>query len=143
MKHKKNAEPVPFCRLRPRSYRNTCSGTRPTVIHTYRILHVEINVSRIRKFRNYSFVHTEAQQCDTTRHDTVYLCALKSWRKGQFNLAHDTKNRGNRPKEKKTKNKKGSSEETARVIVREGSPRRKVRLRARGKDFVKQVGFKP
>ena len=47
----------------------------------------------------------------------VYLRALKSWQKGQLNLAHGTK------KENKEETKKpSSSEETARVIVREGRP---------------------
>ena len=50
------------------------------------------------------------------RYDTVDLRALKSWRDGQLNLAHG-------PKIKKNwKQKPSSSEETARAIVREGSP---------------------
>ena len=55
---------------------------------------------------------------DTIRYDTVDLRALKSWRDGQRNLAHDseTKNKD------KIKQKPSSPEETDRAIVREGSP---------------------
>ena len=41
--------------------------------------------SLIRKARDY-----------TVRYDIVYLRALKSWRKSQLNLAHDTENGGNK-----------------------------------------------
>jgi len=52
----------------------------------------------------------------------VYLRVLKQLMGGQLNLAHGTKKNKNM---RKLKQKPGSSEETVRSIVHEGSPGRR------------------
>jgi len=71
-------------------------------------------------------------QCDTIRYEMAYLSALKNWRKGQFNLAHETKN-GKMKKKLKTKfgllrrNGLGESEKAA--------PGSKSKTTGKGKDL--------
>jgi len=53
------------------------------------------------------------------RYDMIYLRALKSWRYGQYSLAHGTETKN---KERTKRQKPVSSEETVWAKVRECSP---------------------
>ena len=59
---------------------------------------------------------------DTMRYEIVYLGPLKSWWKGQLNLAHSTKSGKN--KEESKKQKPNVSKEKVRVIVVKGRTER-------------------